>query len=135
MLTTLETMRKDYKDDADIINELTNTPEVVVDFDRTWNGKYEFVRCGECNGPMLGHRAEKCRKNSGYEEALVKKYEASLRSTLKIREIVITYINKQKRAEMDYKQDRELELAKSLPAKTSLMIGRTDIPKWIGQEF
>ena len=135
MSNTLEAMRKDYKDDADIINELTNTPEAVVDFDRTWNGKYEFVRCGECNGPMLGHRAEKCRKSNGYEEVLVKKYETSLRSTLKIREIVITYINKQKMAEIEFKQDRELELAKNLPAKTSLMIGRTEIPKWIGQEF
>ena len=106
-----------------------------MDFDRTWNGKYEFVRCGECNRPMLGHRAEKCRKNSGYEEAVVKKYEVRLRSTLKIREIVITYMNKKKRAEMDYKQDRELELANILPAKTSLMIGRTEIPKWIAQEF
>ena len=84
---------------------------------------------------MLGHRAEKCRKSNGYEEALVKKYETSLRSSLKIREIIITYINNQKRSEMDYKQDRELELAKNLPAKTSLMIGRTEIPKWIGQEF
>ena len=26
-------------------------------------------------------------------------------------------------------------LAKAMPAKTSLMIGRTEIPKWIGQEF
>ena len=106
-----------------------------MDFDRTWNGKYEFVRCGECNGPMLGHRAEKCRKNNGYDDALVRKYETSLRSSLKIREILITYMNTQKKSEMDYKQDRELELAKSLPAKTSLMIGRTEIPKWIGQEF
>merc|ERR1712101_50644 len=32
-------------------------------------------------------------------------------------------------------QDRELELAKAMPAKTSLMIGRTEIPKWIGQVF
>ena len=70
MLTTLETMRKDYKDDTDIINELTNAPEAVVDFDRTWNGKYEFVRCGEYNGPMLGHRAEKCRMNNGYYDAV-----------------------------------------------------------------
>ena len=84
---------------------------------------------------MLGHRAEKCRKNSRYEEALVKKFETSLRSTLKIREIVITYINKQKMAEIKFKQENELELAKTLPAKTSLMIGRTEIPKWIGQEF
>ena len=62
MSITLEQMRKDYKDDSDIMNELTNSPEAVIDFDRTWNGKFEFVRCGECNGPMLGHRAEKCRK-------------------------------------------------------------------------
>ena len=84
---------------------------------------------------MLGHRAEKCRMTNGYDDAVVKKYETSLRSTLKIREIVITYINKQKMAEIEFKQDRELELAKTLPAKTSLMIGRTEIPKWIGQEF
>ena len=86
-------------------------------------------------GPMLGHRAEKFRKSNGYEEALVKKYKTSLRSSLKIREIIITYINNQKRSEIDYKQDRELELTKNLPAKTSLMIGRTDILKLIGQEF
>ena len=58
-----------------------------------------------------------------------------MRKTVQIREIIITYINTQKRSEMDYKQDRELELAKTLPAQTSLMIGRTEIPKWIGQEF
>ena len=57
-----------------------------MDFDRTWNGKYEFVRCGECNGPMLGYIAEKCRKSNGYEEVLVKKYETTLRNSLKIRE-------------------------------------------------
>ena len=40
-----------------------------------------------------------------------------------------------RKQELDYKQDREVQLAKDLPAKTSLMIGRTEIPKWIGQEF
>ena len=38
-------------------------------------------------------------------------------------------------AEIDYKQNKELEIAKNLPAKTSSMIGRIEIPKWIGQEF
>ena len=33
-------------------------------------------------------------------------------------------MNAQKKSEIDYKQDSELELAKSLPAKTSLIIGR-----------
>merc|ERR1712082_346180 len=40
-----------------------------------------------------------------------------------------------KMAEINYRQDRELKLAKAMPAKTSLTIGRTEIPKWIKQEF
>ena len=113
MLKTLETMRKDYKDDTDIINELTNAQEAVVNFDRTWNGKYEFLRCGECNGPMLGHRAEKCRKNGdGYEETVVRKYETSMRSSVKIRSILNTFMDTKRKQELDYKQEREIELAK-----------------------
>ncbi len=136
MMMTLEMMRKDYKDDADIINELTNAPETVVDFDRTWNGKYEFVRCAECNGPILGHRAEKCRQGgNGYDEALVKKFETSFRGNVKFREIVIKHINSQKAEEMIFRLDKEAELAKAMPVKTNLMVGRTEIPKWIGQEF
>ena len=135
-MSVMEAMRKDYKSDEDIFDELMKTPEAVIDFDRTWNGKYEYVRCGNCNGPMLGHREEKCRHKEGvYDEAIVKRYENNMRSCVQMRTILIQYINKKKKEEMDYKQDRELELSKELPAKTSLMIGRTEIPKWIGQEF
>ena len=111
-MTTLETMRKDYKDDTDIINELTNTPEAVVGIDRTWNGKYEFVRCGECNGPMLGHRAKKCRKNDGYKETVVRKYEPSMRSSVNIRNILNNYMDTKRKQELDFKQVRKVELAK-----------------------
>merc|ERR1712121_226139 len=41
----------------------------------------------------------------------------------------------QKMTEMTYKQEIELKLAQNLPAKTNLMIGRTEIPKWVGQQF
>ena len=58
-----------------------------------------------------------------------------MRSCVQMRTILIQYINKQKKEEMDYKQDRELEIAKQLPAKSSLMIGWTELPKCIGQEF
>ena len=135
MYVTLETMRKDYKSDEDIIDELMKTLEAILDFERTWNGKYELVRCGECNRPMLGHRAKKCRKNDGYDGAVVKKYETSMRSSVNIRNILNNYMDTKRKQELDYKQDREVQLAKELPAKTSLMIGRTEIPKWIGQEF
>ena len=93
-MTTLEMMRKNYKDDADIINELTNVTETVLDFDRTWNGRYEFLKCAECNGPILGHRAEKCRQaDGGYDEALVRKFETTFRGNATFREIVIKHIN------------------------------------------
>ena len=76
MFVDLETMRKDYKPDADIINDLIKMPEDDVDFDRTWNRNYSFVRGRECNGPMLGHRVEKCRKlEGGYDEVVVKRFE------------------------------------------------------------
>ena len=84
---------------------------------------------------MLGHRAEKCRKNDGYEETIERKYETSMRSSVNIRNISNTYMDTKRKQELDYKQEREVELAKGLPAKTSLMIGRTEIPKWIGQDF
>ena len=58
-----------------------------------------------------------------------------MRRSVKIRNILNTYMDERRKQELDYKQEREIELAKSLPAKTSLMIGRTEIPKWIGQEF
>ena len=42
---------------------------------------------------MLVHRAEKCRKNDGYEETLVRKYETSMRSSVKIRNILNTFMD------------------------------------------
>ena len=134
-MSNMEEMRKDYLSDADMINELKTNPETVIDFDRTWNGRYEFLKCGACNGPMLGHRVEKCRNRESYDENIVRKFETNMRSTPKVREILVGYIKQQKRAEMEYKQDREIDLARRMPAKASLVIGRTEIPKWIGQDF
>merc|ERR1712120_33444 len=109
---------------------------MVLDFDRTWNGKYEFLRCGECNGPILGHRAEKCRQEgNGCDEALVKKLENSFRRNVKFRNIVLKHINSQKVEDMVFRLNKEAEIAKQMPVKTNLMVGRTEIPKWIGQEF
>ena len=106
MPITMETLRKDYKSDKDIINEFMKTPEAVVNLDRTWNGKYDFVRCGECNGPMVGHRAEKCRKTDGYEEALVRKFETQMRSAVHIRTILNKYMDTKSKEKIDYKQTR-----------------------------
>ena len=74
-------MRKVYKSDEDLINKLMKTRESSINFDRTWNDKYHLIRCGGCIGPILGHRAEKCRKvGGGYEEALVLRFEREVKS-------------------------------------------------------
>ena len=65
----------------------------------------------------------------------MKKFENSFRQNVKFSEIVIKYINSQKAEEMILRLDKEAEIAKAMPVKTNLMIGRTEISKWIGQEF
>ena len=49
--------RKAYKSNDELLNELINAPESKIDFDHTWNESYTLIRCGGCNGPMLGHSA------------------------------------------------------------------------------
>merc|ERR1712101_99371 len=71
----------------------------------------------------------------GYDEALVKKLENSFRVNVNFRNIVLKHINSQKIEDMIFRLDKEAEIAKKMPAKTNLMVGRTEIPKWIGQEF
>ena len=85
---------------------------------------------------MLGYRAEKCRKfGGGYDEAVVKRFETNLRSSKRLREILNTFMDTKRKEEIDFKQNREMELQKGMPQKTSLMIGRTEIPKWVGQDI
>ena len=103
-MSAIEAIRKDYKSDEDIFDELIKTPEAVIDFDRTWNGKYEYVRCGNCKEHMLGHREEKCRHKEGvYDEDIVIRYENNIRTCVQMRTILIQYINRQKKEAMDYK--------------------------------
>ena len=49
--------------------------------------------------------------------------------------IVIQYKIALKIQDIDNKQNREIDLQKSLPQKTSLIIGRTEIQRWMGQDF
>ena len=39
-------MRKVYKTNEDQINQLIKTPESSIDFDRSWNGKYDLIIYG-----------------------------------------------------------------------------------------
>ena len=82
------------------------------------------------------NRVEKCRK-SGYRyyENIVTKFETNMRSAKMIGEILNKFIDTTRKEEIDYNQNREVELARGLSAKRSLMMGRTEIPRWNDQEF
>lgn len=69
----LKVIENDYKVDGDIITELTNDVENVFDKDSTWNGKFNFLHCGYCRGPVIGQRPEKCRHAEGYDGYLLKR--------------------------------------------------------------
>ena len=60
MNTELQVMRKAFRLDDDILHALTTAPEEGIRYDRTWNKNYELLHCGYYNGPLLGHREEKC---------------------------------------------------------------------------
>ena len=49
----------------------------ILDIDRRWYGRFEFLHFELCNVPILVHRAEKCRHLNGktYDDALVKRFK------------------------------------------------------------
>ena len=83
--------KKNYKSDNEIQKELAN---VNIDnfLDCDYNGKYEFVRCAHCEGPLLGHLEVKCPRLE-YDGGTAKKFETHLkglegfRTALKQREM------------------------------------------------
>ena len=62
MSVSLKDIIDNYKGDNKIVNKLGLDVENVLDLDRTLNGKFEFLHCGMCGRPLLGHRAGKCRQ-------------------------------------------------------------------------
>ena len=71
-------MRKNYKKAEDIAIDIQNNGlDDYVEFDNI--GRYEFYKCGSCDGPMLGHLQNKCRQKDPYEERTIKSFENDLR--------------------------------------------------------
>ena len=124
----MEEIENDYKKDEDIMDELKTNPEAWIDFDRSWNGTYHFLKCGKCMGPMLGHNVEKCRERGRvYPGDVVKRYEADKRRNREIRDVVLQYIEKMD----ELKRQRDHERTRSTPTQPSVLMGKTEIPKWI----
>ena len=66
-----------YKADDEILTKIGLDVENAFDLDRARNGKFKFCLCRVCDGPILGHRADKCRHLNGktYNGTLVTKFD------------------------------------------------------------
>ena len=122
--------------DLELMERLTNTPENGIYFDRTSNGNYTLIHCGNFNGPSPGYIPKRCgNKGKEYDKELVKKFDRSKMKSLKIRKIIDTYIDIQRKNEGNYRIEREAEFRKQAPKRTNVLIERTEIPIWTGQDF
>ena len=70
-------MKKNYKLYSEIEEEIKNVViENFLDFDLY--GRYEFARCEDCNGLLMGHMKTKCPKLE-YSDEDVKRFEIYLK--------------------------------------------------------
>ena len=78
--------KSNYKRESEIEEEIKNIViENFLDFDV--NGKYEFARCEDCNGPLMENMKVKCPKLA-YGEEDVKKFENYLKRIGGLKEAV-----------------------------------------------
>ena len=74
----MDNMKSNYMKVRDIQEELKNVViENYLEFENT--GKYEFRKCEDCNGPMIGHLKPKCPKVE-YSEDDVMKFERYIKN-------------------------------------------------------
>ena len=76
MIENIGEMKNNYKNIDDIMHEVRSS-EIEDFLEFVNNGRYEFYKCENCDGPILGHQEVKCRGLDGirYDEQVVKSFE------------------------------------------------------------
>ena len=70
-------MKKNYMKQEEItINIKTHGLKEYLEFKNT--GEYQFFRCEDCDGPILGHIQAKCRNGDTYDDRTITKFEGWL---------------------------------------------------------
>ena len=120
-------MRKNYKKMDEIARDIeTNGLDEYVEFDNV--GRYEFYKCGSCDGPILGHLQNKCRSKDPYEEQTIKSFEKDLRRVSELKK----HVSDMKLAIAE-RGTRDRNPAPANPT-TQLVKSRWP-PGWSGQKF
>ena len=80
MAENINDMKNNYKKIDDIASEIRHSEiEDFLEFEDS--GKYKFLKCEMCNGPILGHIEVKCRSLDGgrYEREVVESLQNWMR--------------------------------------------------------
>ena len=143
-------MCSNYKKDSEIEEEMKNVViENFLDFDVT--GRYEFARCEDCNGPLIGHMKAKCPKLA-YDSEDMKKFENYLKRIKGFKEAVWAREKKNreenekieiKKAEIiaqKFAESVKLALESKVmpgatPAGTTQLVKTRQPPLWSGEKF
>ena len=137
----MESIKKNYLKQEDItINIKAHGLEEYVELKN--NGEYQFFKCEDCDGPILGHIQAKCKDN--YDDRTITKFEGWLKRIPEFR----THIKERTQAIRN--QDSETQanilshavrqiVAETAPNPTTnpttqLVISRWP-PIWTGQKF
>ena len=132
----LKVIRKSYESDDKIRYSLTIAPEEGHSFDRTWHGNFTWKYCGYCTEPRLGYRKEKCCHNGGEQtKRYAERFEKVIQNIDSVRKQISKYVRKKESEKLLWQVAQRLELENTLLQNTSVMVGRTEIPKWLGQSY
>ena len=72
--SAMNKMTKNYKKQEEITIDIKNhTLDEYLEFGTP--GHYQFFKCEDCDGPILGHQQAKCRNGDRYDERTLTSFE------------------------------------------------------------
>ena len=111
-----------------------------LEFDNT--GKYQFLTCENCDGPVLGHVTSKCRhilEGEGYDERTVVKFENWLKRIPELRkkidERAVLEVDRQAQTQADLISRAMRDAAAASEPRSAQIVKPRWPPGWSGQKF
>ena len=90
MATQIEKMKENYMAIEAMTTQIrADGLRDYLEFDN--NGKYQFLTCENCDGPMLGHITAKCQhiiEGESYDEKTIGKFENWLKRIPELRRLI-----------------------------------------------
>ena len=139
----MDSMKKNYMKQEEItINIKTHGLKEYLKFKNT--GEYQFFKCEDCDGPILGHIQAKCRNGENYDDRTVTKFEGWLERIPEFRK----HIEDKTQAEADRQAENQANILSHAVRRivadveprnnanpTTQLVKSRWPPGWSGQKF